>query len=335
MAHQIQSETVSGRVIHHLRDKATGASASIVPSFGFNLFDLQLPVGQDGRLWPILDAEPNWWEHPEHASRHGTPILFPFPNRIRDARFEFEGQTFELVPNKPPHAIHGFALEADWEVIDLDADEQSAWIAGRYQISRQSPEDRQRWPSDAVLEVRYTLSGPRLTLDARVENPDTRDLPWGFGIHPYFRLPFDPSGDRDRTRIIFPANEYWVLDQAIPTGERRPVDDRLDFREGQPITNLKLDDVLTGLEFQGDHAVCRLIDENLGAEFRIQVNRMVRELVIFTPPWSDGGVIAVEPYTQTTDAINLQRRGLDAGLRVLRPGESEAWSIQFAMVGEP
>lgn len=333
MAHQIQSETFRGRAIHHLRDEATGASASIVPSFGFNLFDLRLPAGQDGRIWPILDAGPGWWEQPEHASRHGMPILFPFPNRIRNARFEFEGQTFELVPNKPPHAIHGFALDADWEVTDLGADVQGAWIAGRYQIGRQSPESRRRWPADAALEVRYTLSGSRLTLDARVSNPDSVDLPWGFGIHPYFRLPFDPSSDRNRTRTIFPAKEFWVLDQSIPTGERRPVDDRLDFRKGQPITDLKLDDVLTGLEFQGEHAECRLIDEALGAELRIRFDRMIRELVIFTPPWSGGGAIAVEPYTQTTDAINLQRRGIDAGLRVLEPGESETWSIQFAMVG--
>jgi len=32
--------------------------------------------------------------------------------------------------------------------------------------------------------------------------------------------------------------------------------------------------------------------------------------------------ICLEPYTCTTDAINLQQQGLDAGLRVLEPGES-------------
>ena len=34
-------------------------------------------------------------------------------------------------------------------------------------------------------------------------------------------------------------------------------------------------------------------------------------------------MIAVEPYTQTTDAINLAARGVDGGLRVLGHGKTE------------
>ena len=32
-------------------------------------------------------------------------------------------------------------------------------------------------------------------MNVTVSNPGADDLPYGFGIHPYFRLPFAPGGD--------------------------------------------------------------------------------------------------------------------------------------------
>src|SRR5205085_5666266 len=112
----------------------------------------------------------------------------------------------------------------------------------------------------------------------------------------------------------------------------RPVDNRLDFREGQPLAGLKLDDVLTGLAFEGDRCTCRLVDRAAGAEVRLGFDRSFRELVLFTPP-GEPGVISLEPYTQTTDAINLQARGVDAGLRVLRHDERTRLSIAVETAG--
>lgn len=327
MSHRISTESVNGRTVCRLHDDATGASASILPGCGFNLFDLRLPVA--GQVRPIVAAEPGFAEDPARPTRSGIPILFPFPNRIRDARYAFEGREYRLVANKAPNAIHGFAVEAAWDVVAHEADATGARIVGRYQIARHTPEDLPRWPSDAALEVGYTLSGRRLSLDATVTNPGPGDLPWGFGIHPYFHLPFDPSGDTAATRVVLPAAESWVLRDSLPTGERSPVEPRVDFRGGLPMAGLEADDVLTGLGFDGDRCFCRLIDEGLGGEFRLSFGREFRELVVFTPPFGEGRVIAVEPYTQATDAINLQPRGIDAGLRVLRPGESASLAIVF------
>ncbi len=324
MAYEVRTKTVGGREIYTLTDGGAGASASVVPSFGFNLFDLRLPV--DGTVRPVLFAAPGWEENPSNPGRNGIPVLFPFPNRIRGGRFEFEGKTYQLPQNHGTNAIHGFAIQAPWDVVEQKADETGAFLTGRFQISKQAPEMLPNWPADAVLEIRYGLSHGRLSLEALVRNPSTDNpLPYGFGIHPYFRLPFEPCGDESQTKIILPATEYWVLEDFLPTGERRPVNDRLDFRKGKPIKGLKLDDVLTGLPGEEGHA-CRLVDENLGTELQIQIDRNFRELVVFTPP-GDPGVIAVEPYTQTTDAINLQAQGIDAGLRVLAPGASQTLLI--------
>jgi aldose 1-epimerase len=44
-------------------------------------------------------------------------------------------------------------------------------------------------------------------------------------------------------------------------------------------------------------------------------------------------VISLEPYTQTTDAINLQARGLAAGLRVLGRGGQDVFGLTMETLG--
>ena len=89
------------------------------------------------------------------------------------------------------------------------------------------------------------------------------------------------------------------------------------------MAGLKLDDVLTGLAFEGDRCVCRFRRRRPRTPRSASASTSpFRELVVFTPPF-DTSLIAVEPYTQATDAINLQARGVDAGLRVLGHGESK------------
>ena len=59
---------------------------------------------------------------------------------------------------------HGFALDAPWDVVEHKATATEASVTGRYQISKHSPEMRAKWPADAILQVRYSLAGRRLTM---------------------------------------------------------------------------------------------------------------------------------------------------------------------------
>lgn len=330
MTHRVSTAARGDHTVYTLHDDATGASASVLPAFGFNLFDLRLPVA--GKVRPVLDATPDFADNPAKASHNGTPILFPYPNRVAHAGFTFKGTTYELPVNNGEHSIHGFAIDAPWDVDGVSTAGGEASITGRYQLSKNSPKLRPHWPTDAILKVRYGLSGRRLSMTVSVTNPTADDLPYGFGIHPYFLCPFTPGGDPGKTRVVIPATEYWVLDGQVPTGDRRAVDARLDFRAGQPMKGLKLDDVLTGLRLEAGHSLCRLVDETLNAEFRLVCDAKIREIVLFTPPWSPGA-IAVEPYTQTTDAINLASKGVDGGLRVLKHGATETLTIVMETIG--
>ena len=116
----------------------------------------------------------------------------------------------------------------------------------------------------------------------------------------------------------------------LPTGERHALDPARDLRAPRPFADLQLDDVLTDLptaptEPDGlrDHGVLRSGGETL----TLRGSPAFRELVVFTPPHRQA--FCVEPYTCTTDAINLQQRGVDAGLLTLPPGGR--WSAVIEM----
>ncbi len=329
MAYRVDTEDHGGRSVFVLRDESSGASASVLPSFGFNLFDLRLPVA--GQVRRVVAAADDFADKPSRPGRNGTPVLFPYPNRVRDGKFTFQGKSYQLPITNAPNAIHGFAITANWDVVAKGADDAGAFLVGRFHLAEHAPEMRPHWPTDAILEIRYALSGRRLDMTVTVTNPTDLDLPYGFGIHPYFRCPF-ASGNPADARVFLPASRYWPLKANLPTGEVLPVDDRLDFRRGKTRAGLVLDDVLTGLEYEGDRGVARLVDTALGSEFRLSFDRGFRELVAFTPP-QDNTLLAIEPYTQATDAINLQARGIDAGLRVLGHGRTDTFRVGMETVG--
>lgn len=330
MGFRVDVEKRGGRDIYTMRDDVSGASASVLPSYGFNLFDLRLPVA--GEVRPIVVSNPTFAEAPSGAGGNGTPILFPFPNRIRDGAFTFQEKSYTIPTNKGGNAIHGFAIDVPWDVVEHKATPNAAVVEGRFQLSVHAPQHLDHWPTDAVLYVRYELADRTLTMTTTVSNPTAQDLPYGFGIHPYFRLPFPPGGDLERTRIILPASRYWPLKDFLPTGEVSEISDRLDFRKGKAIRGLMLDDVLTGLEHLDGEGVCRLIDLQKEAEFQLAFDPSFRELVVYTPPGKED-VIAIEPYTQATDAVNLAARGIAAGLRVLGHGEEDVLTLTMRTVG--
>jgi aldose 1-epimerase len=329
MSFSVETTDQHGRTVYSLFDNESGAMASVLPSYGFNLFDLRLPVAGIPRR--VVVASDDFAENPANPGRNGTPVLFPFPNRIRDSKYSFDGKSYDVPTSGKPMAIHGFAISANWDVVDYGSTGQEAFILGRFQISKNHPEMLPFWPTDAILTIRYGLAGSKLTMTIGVENPTERDLPYGFGIHPYFRIPFTSTNPADGT-VILPASESWVQENNLPTGEKEPVEPRIDFRNGQTMAGQKLDDVLTGLTFDGETCVCRLVDTSLNAEFRLSFGHPFRELVVFTPPFGGGTLIAVEPYTQTTDAINLEPKGIDAGLRILGGGKSESMTIVMETV---
>jgi len=298
-----------------------GSTAKIAPQLGFNCFDFQARVGDE--TVSVIDASPQFASGSEKPSGHGIPILFPFPNRIRDGRFSWSGKDYAIAASNASfhgaNAIHGFCLDRPWRVASRGSD----FVVGSFQLSRDAPDRSSYWPADFRIEVRYSLQAATLRADFLIVNPSSDPLPWGLGTHPYFKLPLSANSRASRCLIEAPARQEWDLVDALPTGRRLPISDSKDLRDGAYFDLLKLDDVLTDLG-AGPSVECSIIDEQAGLEVRQRFPADFRELVVYTPANRDA--ICLEPYTCVTDAINLEPRGIETGWRVLPPGgEFRTW----------
>lgn len=301
-----------------LVDAGTGSTARIAAHLGFNCYEFEARF--DDLTVDVLDSDEQFIHGAGRPSGNGIPLLFPFPNRIRAGRYSWAGREYTLPETAAPYdgagnAIHGFALDRAWRVVEQQPDS----VTGQFQLSLDAPHRRELWPADCVIDVKYALHGTTLRMDVRIANPDDVPLPWGFGTHPYFRLPLSNAGDPAACRVYAPAGGEWELEDCLPTGTRRPVAESRDLRNGACWGDLALDDVYTGLEADDGRIECRIVDEASGLEIAQTSDALFRELVAYTPP--DRNSVCLEPYTCVTDAINLSASDVDAGLQVLEPGD--------------
>lgn len=287
------------------------------PALGFNAYHWSV-VNQQ-----LLYRSPQFFSE-MRPTRSGFPILYPFPNRIREGRFVWESKTYQLPLGDPANknAIHGFVGSHPWRVVDQGARVGSAWITGEFHGAADASETLTQWPADYQLRLTYRLLDRVLRVEAEAYNPAAASLPFGLGYHPYFSL--TPFGGAQAI-VTVAAGKFWELVDNLPTGRLLEVDPRRDLRHGQYVAGLALDDVMTDLytfayDPEEELGLIGVIQHPSGERMlTLWTSDSFRELVLFTPPHREA--ICLEPYTCTTDAINLSQRGVDAGLRVLRPGE--------------
>lgn len=297
-----------------ITDHLSGSTARVAPDQGFNCFEFRAIV--DGKAVDVLDSVSGFADGGQRASGSGIPILFPFPNRIRAGKFTWNGHDYVLPgTDKWGNAIHGLCMDRPWRVVRQSDD----FVTGQFQLSVDAPDRMALWPADFVIEVDYELVRSRLRCRFRISNPSNQKLPWGLGTHHYFKVPLDAQSRLENCLVEVPARKLWELVDCLPTGRLIPVNSANDLREGACLTDLKLDDVYTDLEYDGPQFDCLVVDERAGMQVTLTCPPIFREIVAYTPP--NRLAVCLEPYTCPTDAVNLQNQGLDVGWRVLGPGQ--------------
>jgi aldose 1-epimerase len=307
-----------------------GRAVKIAPSAGFNAYSFR--TLHDGGHYEVFVGPQSDEALHKGGFGFGCPILFPFPNRTRDGRYQFDGQVHQLDATwKDGNAIHGLVHSLTWTVVDSGAsDEQGAWVTASISTNEYSNILRQ-YPFECELRVTYSLHNAELHLNAEVINRGEKRLPMGFGIHPWFPAPLTRQGKRSDCVLTLPARGRWELEsdeQLIPTGHILPLSGPHDFSEGQALNGTFLDDVFTQLIYSDEHGgehITTVLDEKSGLRLEVRASGNFREHVVFAP--LDQDVICLEPYTMTTNFVNLSEQGIDAGLVVLEPGAKWAGSI--------
>jgi len=251
------------------------------------------------------------------TSRYGIPIMYPWPNRMRDGAFTFGGQRhhFQKPPNAP-HAIHGLVRGVPWTVEVRSVDSAGAFCRAGVEIGVANDDP---WPFPTKLTVEYRLDDRELFVIAEAQNTGDQPMPMGFGIHPWFGMPLGPGGAKQTLEIRAPARKFWELDETLcTTGAIRPVSDGFDAQDWRAIGDRFIDDVYTDLPLEDGWFTAEIRDPASGRRVAVRSTETFREHVVFAP--LHGQAVCLEPYTCATDAFNLNARGIDAGTLVLHPG---------------
>jgi aldose 1-epimerase len=267
----------------------------------------------DGR--DVLDGYGTGEESPSGRGQ----VLVPWPNRIQDGSYEFDGYRHQLPLTEPElgNAIHGLVR---WE----------AWRASTHEDARVVMEHvvhpQPGYPFTLALGVEYELSSAGLSVRTTASNLGAHACPYGAGQHPYLRL---GTPTVDALELKAPGRRVLVHDERdLPVGSE-PVDGtEFDFRAGRAIGDTKLDNAFTDLERDGDgRARVELRDPESGAELALWADESYGYLMLFTGdtrPDVNRRSLAVEPMTCPPNAF----RSGDSLTR-LEPGQSttSVWGI--------
>ena len=169
-------------------------------------------------------------------------VLAPWPNRIENGSYDFDGKQMQLPLTEPEHgnAIHGLVRGATWSVVDLAPDR----VVMQYVL-----EPEPGYPFMLALSIEYALSDAGLAVTTTAHNIGAERCPYGCGQHPYLTL---GTPTVDRLGLQVPAREVVFSDErGLPerslVGRRnrirlpRGADDRRD-RPRQRFTELERGD---------------------------------------------------------------------------------------------
>src|SRR2546423_3893141 len=160
----------------------------------------------------------------EIAPSGAGQILAPWPNRIRDGRYTWAGQTYQLAQSEPAYAnaIHGLVRWVPWRVADRAPDAVS--------FSYVSPA-QPGYPWELELTTTWSVGPEGLRARHTATNRSGTPAPFGLGAHPYVRL---PGVAVDDVVLTVPGERLLVVDgRKLPIGARPVAGTKLDFRTGR------------------------------------------------------------------------------------------------------
>lgn len=295
--------------------KTSKAVVTIIPEFSGLIADLQLFNGVS--TISVIDGYQSL-DDAEAKNASKSHYLLPFPNRMKDGKYDFEGKSYQF-PINDMHTnnnLHGFLETIPMEIIDkknMD-NKQTITLKGKFKGLSYFP-----FPFEFILK--YFLSDSELTIESTIKNVGKTNMPIGYGWHPYFKLDTEKVDD---LLLQFPDCQAVTIDnRMMPTGEMLPY---FNFSKKTKIDQTIFDN-------------CFFINKNKKTNrAEIIVKSQTTTLIV----WQETGdnacnyfqiytpenrkTIAIEPMTCNVDAFNNQD-----GLWILGVGEER--TVRFGVRG--
>jgi aldose 1-epimerase len=261
----------------------------------------------------------------EMSSSGRGQVLIPWPNRLQDGTYDFDGQRHQLPLNEPErhNAIHGLVRWAPWTIVEREPDR----VTMEHVLYPQPG-----YPFSLRIRIEYGLSHGGLKVRTTATNIGSDACPYGSGAHPYLTL---GTASINRLELRAPARTVLLSDErGLPIVAQAVEGTAYDFRKLRRIDSTVLDHAFTDLERDHDGlARVELRDPDNKTQVSLWVDQSYSYLMLFTgDPLANvrRRSLAVEPMTCPPNAF---RTG-DSLIR-LEPGSSFAgtWGIACGSAG--
>jgi aldose 1-epimerase len=237
-------------------------------------------------------------------------VLLPFPGRIAEGRYSFDGQTFQLERNdkEGPNAIHGFVRTLPW--LTHHADSNRVTFDIRLDAEQYG---RRGYPFSLGVRVTYALDGQGLSCSFEVQNVGRQPAPVGVGFHPYFTV---GTSLVDEAEAKIPGAEYVEFNERlVPTGTIvSAAGTDWDYRDYRRIGSRRFNHCYVQLERDVEGmATASLRHVESGRVIDVAMDRSFSAIVVYTGDTIAGAprrAFAIEPMTCATDAFNHHEWGL-------------------------
>lgn len=245
---------------------------------------------------------------------HGA-VLAPWPNRVGDGRYVFDGEKYQLDLSEPErsNAIHGLVRHTRWTVaahsdtaVQLDLDLVP----------------RPGYPFSLRFSLSHDLGPDGLHVTLSTTNIGARVAPYGAGFHPWL----SPGTHRleDCTLSIDADSWIEVDERLLPVGETAVLPPDKDFRAPRRIGETRLDD---GFVAAGARSSVRMTDPD-GVTATVWQEEGFACWQVFTGDglpgaWLRSG-LAAEPMTCAADAFRT-------GERLIRLAPGETHTCRFGL----
>ncbi|WP_168928935.1 aldose 1-epimerase [Paenibacillus dokdonensis] len=292
MRFQAYEDVWDGSRVVVLKDALHDSEAMINLDIGFNLIRCRLG-GHDTIEGPedlsVLSAR---------SSEFGVPLLWP-PGRIAGGKFSFEGRPYTYPLHEGVNHLHGEIRMMPWQISGMEANEcQGANVTAELHFT-ETDVNPAYYPHAVVLRMTWKLQGDRISGRLIVENEGETEVPFGFGLHPYFSFRGSMAGT-DVTAAV--TQQYFADEDGIM--RNIPVQTELcqDLLVGMPLDKLPKDTDHFVFRMDQDVHCCEIIRHQEQIRIKLEFDQSFPYLVVFKPLWADA--ISFEPWTCVSDANN-------------------------------
>lgn len=275
---------INGKTTRLFTMKNSGGVLVTLTNYGAKIVSVYTP-DKNGNFADVLLGFNSIAEYQQYGASHGA-VVGPFANRIANARFTIDGETYQLPVNNGEACLH--SGPDSWYRQVWDYEDNGNVITFRLE----SPDGEFGFPGNKTAKVTYTLTDKNeLKIDYEVTTDKSTHI--NLTNHSYFNLRGEGNGDITGHVLVINADKSTPVDEfMIPTGEI------VDIRG-------------TALDFTSPHAIGDRIDADhpqlkfgSGYDFNYVINKEPGELAFAASAYEPESGRYMEVFT-TEPGIQL------------------------------